>query len=141
MDAESMAFMIGIFVGALVAGALCGVAPLVIGIMRGRRFLGVVAMVSCVIAGLLLGFLLAAPVGLVFTIVLLCLPKVVPIEEFAYAEAERRRQIAKQPASPQAPAGSEADEVSGPYGRPEAPDSFVGDRKPVIRYAETESLN
>jgi hypothetical protein len=53
-------------IGAVVAGALCGVVPLVYGLVRGEPVLAVGGFAACVIGGLLLGVLLAAPLAAVF---------------------------------------------------------------------------
>jgi hypothetical protein len=71
-------FVIGAFGGGLIAGVLCGSLPLFIGIRRGRPKLAIAAMVSCAAAGLALGILLAVPTTLVFTTVILAIPRVVP---------------------------------------------------------------
>ena len=69
-----MAFIVGKLVGALFVGGLCGVAPLAVGISKGRRTFGVRSLVACVAAGALFGVLGAAPMALVLTVVLLLGP-------------------------------------------------------------------
>lgn len=68
---NNIAYTIGAFIGGAIAGALCGLAPLLVGNSRGQQQLGLIGFISCVVAGLLLGLLLAVPVALVFTIVIL----------------------------------------------------------------------
>ena len=80
-------YWIGVFGGALLVGALCGALPLCVGMRRGRTTLAVAAMITCGVAGLVLGVLLAAPTALVFTVVILALPRVVPQSNVVEAEA------------------------------------------------------
>lgn len=47
----------------LLAGIVCGIAPLIIAIKKGRDSFGVWSMVACAIAGTILGMLLAVPVA------------------------------------------------------------------------------
>ena len=53
-------------VGAFVAGAICGLVPLVYGLADGQTGLAVGGFVGCVIGGLLLGVFLAVPIAAVF---------------------------------------------------------------------------
>src|SRR4051812_19045027 len=48
----------------LVAGVLCGLIPLAVGLLRGRPDLGVKALLACVFAGLLKGYESAGPAAL-----------------------------------------------------------------------------
>ena len=77
-SAFKVAFLIGAFIGGFIVGALCGLLPLYFGTRRGRPKLAIAAMVSCAAAGLVLGILLAAPTALVFTVIILAIPRVVP---------------------------------------------------------------
>jgi ABC-type phosphate transport system permease subunit len=52
------ALLVGLF-----AGAVCGIAPLVLAIKRGRDPYGIGALVACSLAGAILGLLLALPVA------------------------------------------------------------------------------
>jgi hypothetical protein len=53
-------------IGALVAGAICGLVPLIYGLTRGQTALAVGGFVACVIGGLLLGVILAVPLAALF---------------------------------------------------------------------------
>ena len=53
-------------IGAFVAGAICGLVPLVYGLATGETGLAVGGFVACVIGGLLLGVLLAVPMAAIF---------------------------------------------------------------------------
>ena len=49
-----------------IAGTLCGLAPLIYGIVKQRVLLGVAGLAACVVAGAILGILLAIPVAGLF---------------------------------------------------------------------------
>ncbi len=55
----------------LIVGAIAGLAPLIAGYFRSRLALGVIGFVASVVGGAILGLLLAVPVALVFTLVIL----------------------------------------------------------------------
>jgi hypothetical protein len=74
-DAPSSAFEVGLLMGALAAGFLCGLLPLALASSRRRHGLGVGALVTCVVAGVLGGQILAGPVALAFTMLVLALGK------------------------------------------------------------------
>ena len=60
--------MNSIFDAALVgglAGLVCGIAPLIVALKRQREVLGLMSLVLCGIAGMLLGVILAVPIALV----------------------------------------------------------------------------
>lgn len=68
----SPVFMI---VGALVGSAMglaCGKIPMAYATERRRDGLGLAAMVSCVLSGFLLGCLLALPVAMIWTLIIIC---------------------------------------------------------------------
>jgi hypothetical protein len=65
----------GFLLGAFVVGALCGLLPLILALKKQRLGLALGSWISCVIAGLVLGLILAVPVSIVFTVVILCLKK------------------------------------------------------------------
>lgn len=67
---DQTAFMIGVLIGALVVGVVCGLLPLCVGISKKRPVLGGVGFVACIGGGLVLGLLLAAPLALVFTVII-----------------------------------------------------------------------
>jgi hypothetical protein len=53
-------------IGAVAAGGLCGLVPLVYGLARGETRLGLCGFAACLIAGVLLGVLLAVPLAALF---------------------------------------------------------------------------
>jgi hypothetical protein len=53
-------------IGAVAAGALCGLVPLVYGLARGEAELAVAGFVACVVGGMLLGVLVAVPLAALF---------------------------------------------------------------------------
>ena len=67
---------IGMLVGALLSGDLCGLGPLLAGRSRGRNTEGLVGFIVCIVCGLFLGIILAGPVALIWTIILLTRPKI-----------------------------------------------------------------
>ena len=71
MPTNSTAYWIGVFIGGLSMGAFCGLAPLIAGVIKHRENLGYIGFASCIVSGLLLGIILAAPVALVFTLIIL----------------------------------------------------------------------
>jgi hypothetical protein len=75
MSSEQIGYLVGVIVGGLVAGAFCGLLPLVLGLKKRREILAFVGWFSCVASGFILGLILAVPVSVAFTIVLLCLRK------------------------------------------------------------------
>ncbi len=52
----------------LVVGVLVGLVPLISGLVRNRRTLGIIGFVASAVSGAILGLLLALPVALVFTL-------------------------------------------------------------------------
>ncbi|MFL5341929.1 MAG: hypothetical protein ACJ8F7_17420 [Gemmataceae bacterium] len=72
---NNSAFLIGVHIGGLVAGAVCGSVPLSIAAKRGRIELGVGAMVFCLLCGLILGLLGAIPCGLICTFAIFAMSK------------------------------------------------------------------
>ena len=57
------------FIGGALAGLACGVLPLVIGRIKGKTILAVLALFLCVASGLVLGIILALPVAIAFSVV------------------------------------------------------------------------
>jgi hypothetical protein len=53
-------------IGATIAGAICGLVPLVYGIARGETGIGLAGFAACLIAGVVLGVLLAVPLAALF---------------------------------------------------------------------------
>jgi hypothetical protein len=53
-------------IGAIVAGAICGLVPLVYGIARGHTGLAVGGFLACLVGGVVLGVLLAVPLAALF---------------------------------------------------------------------------
>lgn len=57
---------IGTIVGAAGVGLLCGLIPLIMGLKRQQAVLAIIGFVLCIVAGLVLGILLAAPTAGIF---------------------------------------------------------------------------
>jgi hypothetical protein len=69
------AYSTGIVTGAMVAGLVCGVLPLVVGIVKQRYTLGRLGLGLCFICGLAGGVFVAGPAALAMTAVILLLSK------------------------------------------------------------------
>lgn len=67
---ESLDFQLGTITGAILAGVACGMAPLLTGLFRQQLTQGAIGFAVCVVAAFHLGFLLALPVALVFSVVI-----------------------------------------------------------------------
>ena len=74
IDVNSQEFKIGVLIGSLAAGAVCGLWPLLTGLRNGRPIMGLVGFLTCIPCGLLLGCLLALPVAFVFKLLISALP-------------------------------------------------------------------
>jgi len=64
------AFAIGVVIGALFVGVLCGLWPLSAGIKKGRPGVGIAGFFTCLGAGFVLGILLALPTAIIFRLVI-----------------------------------------------------------------------
>ena len=78
-SAERIGYAIGVLFGGTFIGILCGLAPLIAGFSKNQQKLGWIGFASCVGAGLVLGLLLAVPVSLIFTLVILLKKPAVPL--------------------------------------------------------------
>lgn len=64
------AYNLGVLIGSLVVGILCGSAPLIFGFIKKRITTGIIGFVCCLIGGLILGIILALPLAIIFSIVI-----------------------------------------------------------------------
>ena len=71
MEPEQIGYFIGLILGAFVAGAICGLLPMIIALKKQRRKIALISWISCVISGFILGLILAVPVSIIFTVVIL----------------------------------------------------------------------
>jgi hypothetical protein len=55
---------------AIVAGVVCGLVPLIFGLVRGETGLAWGGFGACIVAGFLLGLLLALPMAIIFTVLI-----------------------------------------------------------------------
>ncbi len=62
--------IIGMLVGAILIGIVCGLIPLITGIVRKHFVLGIVGLLSCTIGGFILGIILALPIAVIFTVII-----------------------------------------------------------------------
>ena len=69
------AYLIGAIVGALFIGAVCGLIPLIAGLIKKRIALAVSGFIVCMICGFILGVILALPVAIIFLVVILLTSK------------------------------------------------------------------
>jgi hypothetical protein len=65
---------IGLIVGGLIAGALCGLIPFFVGKKRGQTTLGNAGLVCSIIGGAIGGIILALPVAGVFALIIAARP-------------------------------------------------------------------
>lgn len=95
MNARQIVFWTRILLGGFVVGVLCGLLPLIIALKKQRRGFALTSFVGCIVSGLILGLILAGPVSIIFTVIILCLNKPEeqnPISRFA----ERNSSMAKR---------------------------------------------
>ena len=69
-NSQPVGFWIGVLLGGFAVGAVSGILPLVLALKKERRGLAIASWVSCMVAGLILGFALALPVAVIFTIII-----------------------------------------------------------------------
>jgi len=95
---HGQAYWEGVFIGKLFIGFLCGLAPLIAGLVKRGPILitfGIVGMLASLGSGFILGWFLAVPVATVFFVIILVIPRPTPPRRFddddAYHEGFRRR--------------------------------------------------
>lgn len=71
---------IGLLLGGAAVGLLCGLIPFFIGRKKNQRKLGKIALLCCMVSGLVLGILLALPVAVIFSVVIAQKAKQTPAE-------------------------------------------------------------
>ena len=71
MESGNPVLILARLFGAFFVGALVGLVPFFVARKRGQQNLGVAALLSSIVGGLILGIILAGPVAFVFTIVAL----------------------------------------------------------------------
>ena len=71
MTPEQIGYYIGTFIGGLFVGALCGLLPFGLAKWKNRVSLGIGALITCTVCGLILGIMLAGPVAIIFSAVAL----------------------------------------------------------------------
>lgn len=59
-----------LIIGAILAGIVCGLVPLIFGLVRGEKGLAFGGFAACLVAGLILGLILAVPMAIVFTVLI-----------------------------------------------------------------------
>ena len=79
MTPHTTGYWIGVLFGAAMMGGLCGLMPLLTGMNRSNITLGGIGFVCTLIAGLILGVILALPVAVVFTIIILATNRSTPM--------------------------------------------------------------
>jgi RsiW-degrading membrane proteinase PrsW (M82 family) len=70
MDANKIGHWVGVVVGGLVIGTLCGLVPFFVGKKRKQMTLAVGGLVACIVSGLILGLILALAVSIIFTVII-----------------------------------------------------------------------
>lgn len=86
MNQQQTAHLIGVMIGAFLAGVICGLLPLFLGLSYKRLELGVIGLVACIIGGFIRGIFLAIPISVIFTVIILSLG----------SQAKRRRPIRRR---------------------------------------------
>ena len=71
MEVEQTSYLIGVIIGALLAGGIVGLIPFFIAKKKDFTVMGVVCLILCIVAGFIGGIFLAAPVCLISVIVIL----------------------------------------------------------------------
>jgi hypothetical protein len=66
----TIGYWIGVVIGAMGVGLVCGLIPLVAGAHTQQKRLGTIAFAACIAGSLILGAILAVPLALSFTIVI-----------------------------------------------------------------------
>ena len=66
-----MDFIIGMIIGSLVMGGICGLLPFFIGKNYNQDKLGLAGLFACIGTGFLGGILLALPCAIIFTIIII----------------------------------------------------------------------
>ncbi len=64
-------YRFALIIGAIIVGVVCGLAPLITGFIKKRVGLGVIGFVVSMVGGVLLGILLALPVAVIFTLIIM----------------------------------------------------------------------
>jgi hypothetical protein len=59
-----------IVIGALAAGAICGLVPLVVGLIRNQTALAFGGLLACIAGGFVLGVILAVPLAILFVVLI-----------------------------------------------------------------------
>lgn len=67
---SSNAYTIGLLIGSLLVGTVCGLAPLITGLIKKRAGLGIVGFISCLVGSFILGIILGLPVAVIFTLII-----------------------------------------------------------------------
>jgi hypothetical protein len=70
VNTHSQEYAFGVLVGSLIAGVVCGLWPLCVGLSQNRPIMGTVGFFTCIPCGFLLGLLLALPVAFVFKLLI-----------------------------------------------------------------------
>ena len=71
MEVEQTSYLIGVIIGALLAGGILGLIPFFIAKKKDFTVMGVVCLILCIVAGFIGGILFAVPVCLISVIVIL----------------------------------------------------------------------
>lgn len=68
---------IGAVLGAILIGVICGLMPLITGLVKKQSSLGFIGLIGSIVGGFILGVLLALPIAIVFTIIIVSKKQVV----------------------------------------------------------------
>jgi hypothetical protein len=70
MDAKTVGYWVGVILGGLVIGTLCGLVPFFVGKKRNQMPLAIGGLAACIVSGLILGLILALAVSILFTVII-----------------------------------------------------------------------
>lgn len=68
---QQVAFWIGVLIGGLIVGALCGLLPFFVARNYERPAFATWSLIGCIAAGLILGLIAALPTAIILTVIVL----------------------------------------------------------------------
>ena len=97
-----------LIIGAIVAGVICGLVPLITGLVKGENSLAWGGFVACIAGGFVLGLILALPLAVLFTVLIV-------------RNSKKRQAAAQYGAVPAGPESMQATGAQMPQGGAQMP--------------------